>query len=342
MSSRMDNLAHLKIPLQSILSATNNFDDTNVNGSGPFAKFYRGQMSWSGELIEITARRFNNDSDEMFWTEILMLSCLKHQNLVSLLGFCYENGERIVITRREIRGSLSNYLSYTTLLTWVQRLKISVGLAHALSYIHYDEPREFSVIHRDISSFTVLLNDNWEPKLYSFEKSMKIEASQRHHSFHTSELWNRNGYTDPTYEKTKRVNHKTDMYSFGIVLFELLCGRTSIVASDTNKSLAPAAILLYKEKKLNEIVDWNLWKQMDSQSFNNVAEIAYNCLSEERSQCPNIDEIVTRLEKVLELQLEHQNVVKQFFLFHLSTIITTSTTLYFFSINLIIAEPHST
>ncbi|GKA53022.1 kinase-like domain, phloem protein 2-like protein [Tanacetum coccineum] len=234
-----------------------------------------------------------------------------HQNLVSLLGFCYENGEQISITKDE-RGSLSNYLSYTTLLTWVQRLKIS------------------RITSGDISSFTcsVLLNDNFEPKLSFFEKSMKIEASQRHHSFHTSELWNRNGYTDPTYEKTKRVNHKTDMYSFGIVLFELLCGRTSIVASDTDKSLAPAAILLYKEKKLNEIVDWNLWKQMDSQSFNNVAEIAYNCLSEERSQCPNIDEIVTRLEKVLELQLEHQNVVKQFFLFHLSTIITTD--LYFF------------
>ncbi|GJV07947.1 kinase-like domain, phloem protein 2-like protein [Tanacetum coccineum] len=328
MSSRILDLAHLKIPLECIISATNNFDDTNVAGGCGYEKIFEGQLSWSGELIAITARRFHQDRDEMFWTEVSMLSSLKHQNLVSLLGFCYENGERIVITRDDIMVSLRNHLSDASLLTWVQRLKISAGLAHALSYIHYDEPRDFSVIHRDISSFTVLLNDNMEPKLSGFETSMKIEASQRHHSFHTSQVWSREGYTDPAYEKTKSVNHKADMYSFGIVLFELLCGRTSIVASDTNKSLAPAAILLYKEKKLNEIVDWNLWKQMDSQSFNNVAEIAYNCLSEERSQCPNIDEIVTRLEKVLELQLEHQNVVKQFFLFHLSIIITT--TLYFF------------
>ncbi|GKE02523.1 kinase-like domain, phloem protein 2-like protein [Tanacetum coccineum] len=108
------------------------------------------------------------------------------------------------------------------------------------------------------------------------------------------------------------------MYSFGIVLFELLCGRESIIANDTNKYLAAAAILFYKEKKLNEIVDWDLWKQMDSQSFDIFAEIAYECLNEEESQRPSIDEIVTRLEKVLELQLEHQNAVKQFFLFHLS------------------------
>ncbi|GJT59462.1 kinase-like domain, phloem protein 2-like protein [Tanacetum coccineum] len=307
MSSHVDNLAHLKIPLQIILSATNNFDDKNVIASGGYERRYKGQLSWFNELIEITARKYNKDTDKMFWTEVSMLSCLEHQNLVSLVGFCDENGEKIIITRLAIKGSLSNYLSDAKLLTWVQRLKISVGLAHALSYIHYDEPRDFSVIHGDISSPAVLLNDNFEPKLSNFERSMKIEASQRHHSFHTNNVWSRNGYTDPTYEKTKSVNHKTDIYSFGIVLFELLCGRESIIADDINKCLAPAAILLYKEKKLNEIVDWDLWKQMDSQSFDIYAEIAYFCLNDELSQHPSIDEIVPRLEIALELQLEHQN-----------------------------------
>ncbi|GKB91854.1 kinase-like domain, phloem protein 2-like protein, partial [Tanacetum coccineum] len=307
MSSRMDNLAHLKIPFESILSATNNFDDKNVIASGRYEKQYEGQLLWFGELIGITARRYNKDRNEMFWTEVSMLSCLKHQTLVSLLGFCYENSEKIIITRNEINGSLSNLLSDATLLTWVQRLKISVGLAHALSYIHYDETRDFSVIHRDISSPAVLLNDNFEPKLCFFEKSMKIEASQRHHSFHTSQAWSRKGYTDPTYEKTKSVNYKTGMHSFGIVLFELLCGRTSIIANDTNKYLAPAAILYYEEKKLDKIIDWDLWKQMGTQSFNVFAETAYDCLNEEQTQRPSIDEIVTKLEKGLELQLEHQN-----------------------------------
>ncbi|PWA96617.1 Protein kinase, ATP binding site-containing protein [Artemisia annua] len=307
MSSRINDLAHLKIPLESILSATNNFDEKNVVGGSGIVKIYKGELLWSGELIIIGAGRFNKDRDEKFWTEVSMLSSLKHQNLVSLVGFCDENGEKIIITSGKMKGSLSNYLNDATLLSWVQRLKISVGLAQALSYIHYDEPRDFSVIHRDISSFTVLLNDSFEPKLSCFDTSMKIEASQRHHSFHTSKVWSTNGYTDPAYKKTKSVNHKTDVYSFGIVLFELLCGRKAVIA--TNKYLAPAAILHYKEKKLDDIIDWDLRKQMNPQSFNIFAETAYQCLNEEQFQRPSIDEIVTRLEKVLELQLEHQNAI---------------------------------
>ncbi|GJU10049.1 kinase-like domain-containing protein [Tanacetum coccineum] len=199
------------------------------------------------------------------------------------------------------------------LLTWVRRLEICVGLAHALSYIHYDESRDFSVIHRRISSGTVLLNDGWEPKLCEFEDSMKIKASQRHHSFHTNRVIGVIGYGDPTYLETNRVSHKSDIYSFGIVMFELLCGRESIIDSDTNKYLAPLASTHYREKRLDEIIDWDLWKQMDSQSFNIFAETAYDCLNEEQSQRPNIDEIVSRLEKALD----YQNAVTLFFLFHL-------------------------
>ncbi|GJR02217.1 kinase-like domain, phloem protein 2-like protein [Tanacetum coccineum] len=195
------------------------------------------------------------------------------------------------------------------LLTWVRRLEICVGLAHALSYIHYDEPRDFSVIHRRIDSSRVLLNDEWEPKLCDFGDSMKIKASQRNHSFHTNRIEYTQGYGDPTYLETNRVSHKSDIYSFGIVLFELLCGRRSTIDSDTNKYLAPLAATYYREKRLDEIIDWDLWKQMDSQSFNIFAVTAYDCLNEERSRRPNIDEIVTRLEKALE----HQNAVRLFF-----------------------------
>ncbi|PWA66488.1 protein kinase-like domain, Phloem protein 2-like protein [Artemisia annua] len=309
------DLAHLKIPLESIQSATNNFDEENLIHTSGFEKRYWGQLLWSGELLEITARRFSEghkDRDELFWTEVSMLFSLKHKNLVTVLGFCDEKGEKIIIVNKHetARGRLDNYLS-DPLLTWVRRLEICVGLARALSYIHYDEPRDFSVIHRNINSATVLLNDDWEPKLSNFECSLKIKASQRHHSFHNETLQYTDGYGDPTYIETKSANHKSDIYSFGIVMFELLCGRReAVIADNSNKYLAPLAITHYREKTLYNIVDPDLWKQMDPQSFNIFAETAYSCLNEERSQRPNIDEIVTRLEKASGLQLEREKAIQ--------------------------------
>ncbi|GKE58487.1 kinase-like domain, phloem protein 2-like protein, partial [Tanacetum coccineum] len=238
--------------------------------------------------------------------EISMLSTLKHKNLVSLVGFCDENDEKIIIIKRETMGMLHKYLSDPMLLTWVQRLEISIGVAHALRYIHYDEPRDFNVIHRAINGSRVLLNDDWEPKLYNFDFSMKIKASKRHHSFNNDTVHYMDGYGDPTYIETKSVNHKSDMYSFGIVLFELVCGRKSIIDDEDNKYLAPLAITHCREKNLPQIIDWDLWKQMDSQSFDIFTETAYKCLNKERLQRPNIDEIITRLKKALVLQLEHR------------------------------------
>ncbi|GKE93773.1 kinase-like domain, phloem protein 2-like protein, partial [Tanacetum coccineum] len=303
MSLTSNEFAHLQVPLANIISATNNFAEENVISTSDIGKRYKGQLLWSGEFIDITAQMFNKegtDREQLFWTEISMLSNLKHKNLVSLVGFCDENDEKIIIIRNETaRGMLVKYLSDSMMLTWVRRLEICVSVAHALSYIHYDELRDFSVIHRHIDGSRVLLNDKWEPKLSDFGVSMKIKASQRHHSFHTNRLEYVNGYGDPTYIKTKRVNHKSDMYSFGIVLFELLCGRES------NNRLAPLAITHYREKKLENMIDHDLFKQMDLHSFNMFAEIAYECLDEERSQRPNIDDIVPRLEKALESAREN-------------------------------------
>ncbi|GJS29002.1 kinase-like domain, phloem protein 2-like protein [Tanacetum coccineum] len=311
MSSLKDDLAHLKIPLESILSATNIFAEENIISSYGFCKEYKGQLLWSGDLIDITARRLNKeryDREQLFWMEISMLSSLKHKNLVSLVGFCDENDEKIIINKNDTRGRLDNYLSDSTRLTWVRRLEICVGLAHALSYVYYDDSRDFSVIHRNINSHTVVLNDNWEPKLSDFERSMKIEASQRHNSFHNSKLWYVDRYVDPTYIETKSVSHKSDMYSLGIILFELMCGRKSISGDKDDNHLAPLAITHYREKKLDNIIDKDLWKQLDLHSFNMFAEIAYECLDEERSRRPNIDDIVPRLEKALELARENRPV----------------------------------
>ncbi|GKD14371.1 kinase-like domain, phloem protein 2-like protein [Tanacetum coccineum] len=243
--SSLNDLAHLKIPLENILSATNNFDDENIVRVNGFSKDYMGHLFWSGELIDVAARRLNKereDGEQEFWMEISLLSSLKHKNLAPILGFCDENDEKIIIKKLQGRGSLRNYIEDPLLLTWVKRLKICVGLAHALSYIHYDEPRDFSIIHRNIDSCTVLLNDNWEPMLSYFELSMKIKASQRHHSFQTDKVWSANG---------KTISDKQYKYLAPFFL------------KREKEYLAPLAIFQYREKTLYDIIDRDLWKQID-------------------------------------------------------------------------------
>ncbi|GJW10027.1 kinase-like domain, phloem protein 2-like protein [Tanacetum coccineum] len=218
------------------------------------------------------------------------------------------SSEKVDLERDTWGSSCGPRQSFTYKDNFMGRLENYVsGLAHALSYIHYDEQRDFSVIHRNISSYSVLLDKYWEPILWEFQHSMKIKASERHHAFHTDSVSSTKGYTDPTYLDTGSVNYKTHIYSFGIVLLELLCGRKSVSDYQDNKYLAPVAIFHYREKTLDGIIDPDLWKQIDPRSLNFFAEITYDCLNEERSQRPNIDEIVTRLEKALELELEHEN-----------------------------------
>ncbi|GJV11602.1 kinase-like domain-containing protein [Tanacetum coccineum] len=143
MSSSIQNLDHLKIPLEDILEATNHFSNENFIRQGGFGKIYKGKLERYEELIDIVARRLDDkygQGSKEFLTEVTMLSSLKHENLVSIVGFCDKKNEEIVINKYEAKGSLDNYLSDPNL-TWLQRLQICVGVARALNYIHYDEAR---------------------------------------------------------------------------------------------------------------------------------------------------------------------------------------------------------
>nr|GEX78895.1 protein kinase-like domain, phloem protein 2-like protein [Tanacetum cinerariifolium] len=139
--------AHLKVPLENILSATNNFAQENVFGESGFAKRYRGRLLWSGELMNIFARRLNidrQDGEQQFWMEISMLSTLKHKNLVSLVGFCDENDEKIIIYKDELRGLLINHL------------KQNINMTRELDVNHHT-PLILAARHRNKSTLQYLL-----------------------------------------------------------------------------------------------------------------------------------------------------------------------------------------
>nr|XP_043627228.1 uncharacterized protein LOC122598806 [Erigeron canadensis] len=310
--------AHLKIPLEEVVKATNNFDEKYVIGEGDFGKVYRGQLLLSsGKLVNIAARRLDlkqGQGDVEFWTEISVLSSLKHENIVSLIGFCDEKGEKIIILNKHeaSKGSLSEYLTDPSL-TWIQRLKICLGVARALQHIHNVEGLlgDHSVIHRNINSSTVLLDDNWEAKLSGFEFSIKQSVNRMDRVVRISKAIGTTGYMDPSIVKMGGVTHKSDIYSFGVVLCEILCWRKAFIPNAVdNRFLAPLFRSHYEMSTLNDIIHPDLRYQLAPQSLASFSKAAYSCLKKERLQRPNMNDIVNDLEKTLEHQQPLENFQK--------------------------------
>ncbi|KAJ0613277.1 putative protein kinase RLK-Pelle-L-LEC family [Helianthus annuus] len=284
--------APLQFPLKDIELVTNNFDKENFIGEGFLGKIYEGQLSLSGELVDVAVRRLDNSfrlQEIAFEKEISTLTRIEHPNVVSIVGFCYENDEMLIIQKRVARGSLSSYLSDPRL-TWMRRLQISVGAVRALSYLHNDVGHNFSVIHHNINCNSILLDENWEAKISGFEYSMTIPA----------------GGLDLAYEKLGIGTYKSDVYSIGIVLFELLCGREAFISKDDKSFQSSLATFHYKNRKLHEFVDADLYSQMDQLSFKLFSKIAYTCLIDQRAP-PTMNDVLKRLERALKVQKTQDN-----------------------------------
>ncbi|XP_076954921.1 receptor-like protein kinase ANXUR2 [Bidens hawaiensis] len=302
MASTMTKFTLLQITLKEVVEATNNFHVDNITGHGKFGTTYKGRLLMFGKEIKIVARRFDckhGEVDLMFLREISVLYDQKPKNIVSIVGFCDEQDEKIIITMYEANRSLGQYLNNLNL-TWMQRLRICVGIARALSYLHDDKVRDYAIIHCNINSNTILLDENWEAKLSSFEVSIKQPMYNKDRVRHCEHIGSM-GCMDPAIEKTGGVTHKSDIYSLGIVLFEMLCGRKAFIPDEANSFLAPLAKYHYEKETLQEIIHSCLqWNQMSAQSLLKYSNIAYSCLKEDRADRPDIDFIVREFEKALE------------------------------------------
>ncbi|KAK1411762.1 hypothetical protein QVD17_32474 [Tagetes erecta] len=290
--SQKEMAAAPKFSLKEIELVTNNFDDANLIGEGFLGKIYEGQIILSGELIDVAVRRLDCSfclQEVAFDKEISILSRFKHENMVSIVGFCYENNEMLILNKRVARGSLSRHLSDPRL-TWMRRLQISIGAVRALSYLHNDVGQNFSVIHHNINSNSILLDENWEAKISDFEYSMTIPA----------------GDLDLAYEKLGIGTYRSDVFSIGNVLFELLCGREAFISKNNNSFQASLAVFHYENRTLYKFVHSDLFSQMDLLSFNIFSETAYYCLIDQRAP-PTMNQVLKRLEKSLEVQQMHEN-----------------------------------
>ncbi|KAM7462747.1 hypothetical protein LguiA_030868 [Lonicera macranthoides] len=301
-----------RFSLFDIISATNNFDDALIIGQGGFGKVYKGIMD--DGAITVAIKRLNPMSKQgapEFWTEIDMLSKIRHSHIVSLIGYCDSHDEMILIYEYMVRGTLAEHLyttgkdgrTFTPTLSWVQRLKICIGAAHGLDYLHTGTGIKHRVIHRDVKSSNILLDENWAAKISDFGLS-KIGPTSHSCSQVSTKVKGTFGYLDPEYFLTHRLTRKSDVYAFGVVLFEVLCGRRALdVRLDVEqRGLAGWAQHCIKEGTLDRIIDPFLRGEISSNSLSTFVQIADQCLHIFSKKRPSVAEVVASLESALALQ----------------------------------------
>ncbi|KAI7731360.1 hypothetical protein M8C21_000228 [Ambrosia artemisiifolia] len=206
--------------------STSNFDENAKLGEGGFGGVYKGFIKESNMYIAVKrVSRSSKQGTKEYASEVLIISQLRHRNLVQLLGWCHENRELLLVYELMENGSLDLHLFMEkSLLTWETRYKIAIGLSFALLYLH--EEWEHCVLHRDIKSSNVMLDSNLNPKLGDFGLAKLVEHEK---DTKTTMLAGTMGYMAPECLVTGKVSKQSDVYSFGIVALEIASGRRTVV-----------------------------------------------------------------------------------------------------------------
>ncbi|KAH0457432.1 hypothetical protein IEQ34_012747 [Dendrobium chrysotoxum] len=279
--------------------STNNFAEANEIGCGGYGKVYKGFLS-SGELVAIKrAQQGSMQGGHEFKTEIELLSRVHHKNLVGLVGFCFEQGEQMLVYEYIPNGTLRESLigKDGIQLDWPRRLQVALGSARGLAYLH--ELANPPIIHRDVKSTNILLDENLIAKVADFGLSKLVSDSQKGHI--STQVKGTLGYLDPEYYMTQQLTEKSDVYSFGVVMLELITAKQPIekgkyIVREVRMSLNDMDKEYYG---LREMMDPALRSTTNLIGFRRFVELAMLCVEESAAQRPTMNELVKEFETML-------------------------------------------
>lgn len=286
---------------QELEQATGGFEKEYEVGRGSFSCVYKGVLS-DGRVVAVkraavVPSQQRKDSNE-FRNELDLLSRLNHAHLLTLLGFCDDGEERLLVYEFMANGTLHEQLhgkKHKGQLGWVRRVTIAVQAARGLEYLHgYACP---PVIHRDIKSSNILLDDEWNARVSDFGLSLlgPTDSDSALSELPAGTL----GYLDPEYYRLHYLTTKSDVYSFGVLLLEILSGRKAIDMQYDEGNIVEWAVPLIKSSQVGSILDPRLEAPPSLEAVEKIARVAARCVKMRGKDRPSMDKVTTSLERAL-------------------------------------------
>ncbi|KAK1683871.1 hypothetical protein QYE76_044719 [Lolium multiflorum] len=291
-------------------TATRDFSTSNFVGEGGFGPVYKGYVDERlkpgvrTQAVAVKLLDLEGSQGHKEWlAEVVLLGQLRHPHLVKLIGYCYEDEHRLLVYEFMARGSLEKHLfkKYSASLPWSTRLKIAIGAAKGLAFLH-DATKP--VIYRDFKTSNILLDSNYNAKLSDFGLAKDGPDGEETHV--STRVIGTQGYAAPEYIMTGHLTTKSDVYSFGVVLLELLTGRKVV---DKNRPPREQSLIEWarpyllhdSSRRLDRAIDKSLDGQYSRLAVQKAAAMAYQCLSVSPKSRPQMSAVVEALELLLAM-----------------------------------------
>lgn len=283
--------------LRELEDATGGFIDENVVGEGGYGIVYRGVLSDSTTVAIKNLLNNRGQAEKEFRVEVEAIGRVRHKNLVRLLGFCVEGAYRMLVYEYVDNGNLDQWLhgdvGNASPLTWEIRMNIILGTAKGLAYLH--EGLEPKVVHRDVKSSNILLDNQWNSKVSDFGLA-KLLGSEK--SYVTTRVMGTFGYVAPEYASTGMLNERSDVYSFGVLIMEIISGRTPV-----DYSRPPGEVNLIEwlknlvgERRSEDIVDPKILEKPSSKLVKRALLVALRCVDPDAVKRPRMGHVIHMLE----------------------------------------------
>ncbi|CAA0814323.1 Proline-rich receptor-like protein kinase PERK8 [Striga hermonthica] len=291
---------------EDLYEATNGFSEDNVLGKGGFGSVYKGVLMDSREVAVKQLKAGSRQGEREFRAEVEIISRIHHRHLVSLVGYCISENQRLLVYEYVPNNNLHYHLhgEGNQVMDWANRVKVASGAARGLAYLHEDcQPR---IIHRDIKSTNILLDNNFEARVADFGLA-KLAMELDINTHVSTRVMGTFGYMAPEYAATGKLTEKSDVYSFGVVLLELITGREPVDSSrpSGDESLVewarPLLARALESLDFAELVDQRLENNFSEREMFRMIEAATACIRHSASKRPRMSQIARALDSMEEL-----------------------------------------